>query len=153
MPAPLVVVGHSYGGSVITGVEGARHFVYVAAFVPDAGGRGEPRPVDAPDRVPATQPFADGTTLLDPVGASELMYGDCTPDRARWAVATAGAGVRTWSAGQTGVAVDTVDLCRVSRRSRARSGPQHRMTRRCGTSVAWPTGHAPFVSSPERFPA
>ncbi|MCL6281802.1 alpha/beta hydrolase [Streptomyces albidoflavus] len=32
-----VVVGHSYGGSVITGVRGAGHLVYLAAFVLDAG--------------------------------------------------------------------------------------------------------------------
>lgn len=44
-----VVVGHSYGGSVITGVRGAGHLVYLAAFVLDAGesaagwGGGRPR--------------------------------------------------------------------------------------------------------------
>jgi pimeloyl-ACP methyl ester carboxylesterase len=34
---PAVVLGHSYGGSVITGLTGAAHLVYLAAFVPDAG--------------------------------------------------------------------------------------------------------------------
>lgn len=36
LPVPPVVLGHSYGGSVITGVRGVAHLVYLAAFVPDA---------------------------------------------------------------------------------------------------------------------
>ncbi|MFD3640163.1 alpha/beta fold hydrolase [Streptomyces griseus] len=34
---PPLVLGHSYGGSVITGVRGAGRLVYLAAFVPDTG--------------------------------------------------------------------------------------------------------------------
>jgi hypothetical protein len=37
---PPVVLGHSYGGSVITGLERVRHLMYVAAFVPAAGESG-----------------------------------------------------------------------------------------------------------------
>ena len=41
IPGPIVLVGHSYGGAVITnaarGVENVRALVYVGAFVPDAG--------------------------------------------------------------------------------------------------------------------
>jgi pimeloyl-ACP methyl ester carboxylesterase len=41
LPGPVVVVGHSYGGAVITeatdGLENVRALVYVAAFVPDVG--------------------------------------------------------------------------------------------------------------------
>lgn len=32
-----LVLGHSYGGSVITGLRGVGRLVYLAAFVPDAG--------------------------------------------------------------------------------------------------------------------
>ncbi|GHE13797.1 hypothetical protein GCM10010339_82000 [Streptomyces alanosinicus] len=34
---PPVALGHSYGGSVIAGVRGAGHLVYLAAFVLDDG--------------------------------------------------------------------------------------------------------------------
>ena len=41
IPAPIVLVGHSYGGAVITnaarGVPNVRALVYVGAFVPDSG--------------------------------------------------------------------------------------------------------------------
>ncbi len=41
IPGPVVLVGHSYAGSVITNVTADRHhvkaLVYVAAFAPDAG--------------------------------------------------------------------------------------------------------------------
>jgi pimeloyl-ACP methyl ester carboxylesterase len=41
VPGPIVLVGHSYGGAVITnaarGVSNVRALVYVGAFVPDAG--------------------------------------------------------------------------------------------------------------------
>ncbi|MFE5943122.1 alpha/beta fold hydrolase [Streptomyces sp. NPDC056480] len=41
LPGPLVLVGHSYGGMLITnaarGIERVRALVYVAAFAPDAG--------------------------------------------------------------------------------------------------------------------
>lgn len=41
VPGPVVLVGHSYGGAVITnaatGHENVKALVYVAAFVPDAG--------------------------------------------------------------------------------------------------------------------
>jgi pimeloyl-ACP methyl ester carboxylesterase len=41
MPGPVVLVGHSYGGAVITnaatGRKNVKALVYVAAFVPDAG--------------------------------------------------------------------------------------------------------------------
>ncbi|WP_426997732.1 hypothetical protein [Pseudarthrobacter sp. N5] len=36
-PMAPVVVGHSYGGSVVTGLDRVSHLIYVAAFVPAAG--------------------------------------------------------------------------------------------------------------------
>lgn len=42
-PGPLVLVGHSYGGAVISqaaaGNDRVRALVYVAAFIPDTGSR------------------------------------------------------------------------------------------------------------------
>jgi pimeloyl-ACP methyl ester carboxylesterase len=71
MPAPLLVVGHSYGGAVITnaatGAENVVGLVYVAGFAPDEGERlGELLP-ESRDSVPLTAlvprqyPVGDGT--------------------------------------------------------------------------------------------
>jgi pimeloyl-ACP methyl ester carboxylesterase len=61
---PVVVVGKSYGGAVISGATGGRddvaHLVYVAAFMPEAG---EPfQRTTAPARLPE---FAAGISALD----------------------------------------------------------------------------------------
>lgn len=68
---PVILVGHSYGGVVIT--EAGNHpkvsrLVYVAAFVPDAGESvqkliANPSPDASP---PPIVPNADGSLLLDP---------------------------------------------------------------------------------------
>ncbi|MHB9757421.1 alpha/beta fold hydrolase [Streptomyces sp. BYX5S] len=58
VPGPLVLVGHSYGGVLITnaahGNERARALVYVAAFAPDAG-----------ETVPGLQTKYPGTRLTE----------------------------------------------------------------------------------------
>lgn len=51
MEQPPLVVGHSYGGSVITGLTGAAHLVYLAAFVPAEGERGSSRWFDQDPRL------------------------------------------------------------------------------------------------------
>src|SRR5262249_41171620 len=83
---PPIVLGHSYGGSVITGVRGAGHLVYLAAFVPDVGesaaglGGASPQLQDAINREP------DGSTSLHPDRAVDTLYGDCPEPLAAWAV-------------------------------------------------------------------
>lgn len=58
LPGPLVLVGHSYGGMLITnaarGIERVRALVYVAAFAPDAG-----------EAVPGLQSMFPGTRLTE----------------------------------------------------------------------------------------
>jgi pimeloyl-ACP methyl ester carboxylesterase len=71
IPAPVLVVGHSYGGAVITnaatGAENVVGLVYVAAFAPDEGERlGELAPESRDSvllsvLVPRQYPVGDGT--------------------------------------------------------------------------------------------
>ncbi|MDQ0604469.1 pimeloyl-ACP methyl ester carboxylesterase [Streptomyces canus] len=83
---PPILLGHSYGGSVITGVRGAGHLIYLAAFVPDADesaaglGGASPQLQDAINLEP------DGATSLDPDRAVDTLYGDCPEPLAAWAV-------------------------------------------------------------------
>lgn len=86
---PPLLLGHSYGGSVITGVHGACHLVYVAAFVPDVGESAAALGGASPQLRAAIEPAADGpegTTLLHPGRAAEVLYGDCPEPLAARAV-------------------------------------------------------------------
>lgn len=84
----VVVVGHSYGGVVITEARfdsRVRHLVYLGAFMPDTG-------QSLFDLFPPglTAPFilehADGSTSVDPAMAIESFYADCDAVTAHWAV-------------------------------------------------------------------
>jgi pimeloyl-ACP methyl ester carboxylesterase len=81
-PVPL---GHSYGGSVITGLERVRHLIYVAAFVPAAGESGTL--LGGADALvnKAVQHNDDGTTSIDPGQAREVLYADCSEADSAWA--------------------------------------------------------------------
>jgi pimeloyl-ACP methyl ester carboxylesterase len=83
---PTVLVGHSYGGAIITGAGNNDHvksLVYVAAFQPDTGeslaslGGGKP-PAGAP-----LKPSADGFLYIDPAAfhadfAADLPAGEAS---------------------------------------------------------------------------
>lgn len=87
---PLVVVGHSYGGAVITAGAGgapgsppADHLVYLAALMQD--------PADDLDLSPtpgmsAVSVGADGWATLDSAQAGASMYNRCAPEAVDWAV-------------------------------------------------------------------
>jgi pimeloyl-ACP methyl ester carboxylesterase len=86
---PTLVVGHSYGGFVISaipaGTPNVAGLVYVAAFAPDEGETGkqlasvEP----APAGFAALRPDASGMVWLDPDGFLEFFMPDVEPARAR----------------------------------------------------------------------
>ncbi|GAA2536716.1 alpha/beta hydrolase [Streptomyces koyangensis] len=169
-----VVVGHSYGGSVITGVRGAGHLVYLAAFVLDAGesaagwgggsaalreavvavgeegttGRGG----GATKRGEGATKRGEGATRLRPESAAGVLYGDCPAPLARRAVGLlreqgpgCGRGVPERQGWRT-----TPSTYVVCARDRAIDpGVQRRMAARCGEVREWPTGHSPFVGRPE----
>ncbi|MEU6111084.1 alpha/beta hydrolase [Streptomyces albidoflavus] len=162
-----VVVGHSYGGSVITGVRGAGHLVYLAAFVLDAGesaagwGGGSAalrEAVVAVGEEGATRRGAgatgrgEGATRLRPELAAGVLYGDCPAPLARRAVGLlreqgpgCGRGVPERQGWRT-----TPSTYVVCARDRAIDpGVQRRMAARCGEVREWPTGHSPFVGRPE----
>jgi pimeloyl-ACP methyl ester carboxylesterase len=86
---PVVLVGHSYGGAVITqaatGRDDIEHLVYVAAFALDDGESviGALRSLDRHDvaLAAAVVPNDDGSTsTLDPALAAAALYGNCDPE-------------------------------------------------------------------------
>jgi pimeloyl-ACP methyl ester carboxylesterase len=86
VPGPVVLVGHSYGGAVITaaGAGNAKvaALVYVAAIVPDAGetvgaifGRAAPHPL-----APALAPDKDGLLWVDACAFRDAIAPDAPDD-------------------------------------------------------------------------
>ncbi len=155
---PVVLVGHSYGGIVIT--EAGNHpaveqLVYVCAFPVDAG-RGAMNSVD--EQVPLTDLASgfvshdDGTITIDREIARACFYGDCDPadadaalDRLRPIAMSCFTDTVTTPAWRT--KPSTYALCTDDRAIH----PEHqRVLAACCTDVVeWPTSHSPFLSQPE----
>ena len=73
LPEPPTVLGHSYGGSVITGLRGVGHLVCLAAFVPDAGESAAGLGGASPQLKDAITPEPDGSTSLHPDRAADTL--------------------------------------------------------------------------------
>ena len=148
---PAVVLGHSYGGSVITGLERVRHLVYVAAFVPAPGESGALLGGAGALVNHAVQQHDDGTTSIQPEMACDVLYADCTAAESAWATALLvrqrpghGRGIpdRTaWEATES-----TYILCEEDKA--LDPALQRRMAGRCTTTVKFTSSHSPFISRP-----
>jgi pimeloyl-ACP methyl ester carboxylesterase len=93
---PVLLVGHSYGGAVITEAGNnakVAGLVYVAAFAPDVGetlgGMGQKYPT--PPGLSTIQPIEDGFLLLTRKGVVENFGQDLAPDLQSLVFATQGA--------------------------------------------------------------
>jgi pimeloyl-ACP methyl ester carboxylesterase len=126
LPEPAVVLGHSYGGSVITGVRGAGHLVYLAAFVPDVGESAAGLGGASPQLRDAIKPEPDGSTSLHPDRAADALYGDCPePPRCLGSRPTActSSRLRSRSPRTTELAAHTIHLRCLCTGSGCRPGP------------------------------
>ncbi|MFI7004690.1 alpha/beta fold hydrolase [Nocardia sp. NPDC050175] len=152
-----VVLAHSFGGVTATGLKGISHLLYLSSFVFDIGENAQQwiaRIEQETGRQAAPLPLTvddAGLTRLDPAGARDGLFADCT----------------------TEVADRAIDLLRPEPATIFTDTPAHAawkdtpstyiaatedkailpemvayFTQRCGTSVAWPSGHCPFLSRP-----
>jgi pimeloyl-ACP methyl ester carboxylesterase len=154
---PVILVGHSYGGAVIT--EAGNHpkvaaLVYIAAFAPDKGESVNTLIADPPPGapVPPILPPQDGFLFLDRAKFAASFAADVTPDLAAfmadsqvpWGVdALAGAITEpAWRTKPSWYLVATED--------RMIPPPAQRtMSERAGSTVVEATGsHAIYVSQP-----
>jgi pimeloyl-ACP methyl ester carboxylesterase len=94
MDGPVILVGHSYGGAVISEAGNdpkVAGLVYVAAFAPDEGQsaaeQGKPYPMPGGQEL---RPDASGFLSLTPKGISEDFAQDLPPDQQRILFATQG---------------------------------------------------------------
>lgn len=154
LPVAPVVLGHSYGGSVITGLDRVRHLIYVAAFVPAAGESGAL--LGGTDALvnDVVRHNEDGTTSIPIEHAREVLYSDCTEADSVWA---AGLLVRQQPGHGRGVpqrvAWESVESTYVRcEQDRALSPAlQERMARRCTNVVSLTSSHSPFISQPTQL--
>jgi pimeloyl-ACP methyl ester carboxylesterase len=166
MTEPVVLVGHSAGGAVITEAgehPAVTHLVYVAAFAVDVGeGCGDAAANDPdvalishegrPDLGAAFVLDDSGNVSLDPQLAAECLYNDCDPATVQWALervqrqplaalqqpATRAA----WRSRPSTYAVCAADQA-------VHPDLQRLLAKRCTNSVEWDTGHSPFLSRPD----
>ncbi|QQM39083.1 alpha/beta fold hydrolase [Streptomyces liliifuscus] len=121
IPGPVILVGHSYGGEVVTnagrGHANVKALVYVAAFAPDEGesalqlaeqfpgselpGALVTRPFPLPADAPADDPGLDG--YIDPAKFREVFAGDLPRSETRLMAAAQRPGSVGGLAGKSGV--------------------------------------------------
>lgn len=165
LDGPVVLVGHSYGGVVVTEAgehPAVAHLVYIAAYAVDEhestanGGRSDPdaATIDHSGRpnISAAITVAEGLASVDPALAGPILYAGLPPALAAVA-ATRLEGQRArslaqsptvvaWRTRPTTYAIATEDLT-------IHPHAQRIMSRRAGRSVSWPTGHFPMLTHPE----
>ncbi len=155
---PVILVGHSYGGAVITEAGNDPRvvgLVYIAAFAPD---RGESvssliknSPPGAP--VPPILPPVDGYLMLDKAKFPASFAGDVSPEEAAfmadsqvpWSVNALGGAVTepAWKAKPSWYLLTTEDKM-------IPPDAQRQMSKRAGATVVEVKGsHAVYVSQPQ----
>jgi len=155
---PVILVGHSYGGAVITEAGNDQRvvgLVYIAAFAPD---RGESvslliksAPPGAP--VPPILPPVDGYLMLDKAKFPASFAGDVSPEEAAfmadsqvpWSVNALGGAVTepAWKAKPSWYLLTTEDKM-------IPPDAQRQMSKRAGATVVEVKGsHAVYVSQPQ----
>ena len=146
------MLGHSYGGSVITGLTGVRHLVYVAAFVPDEGENTANLGGMSEVLQSAIVRLPDGSTRLDRSTATAALYQDCPSDVAAWATQLlrvqlpgCGRGVPKQQAWR--LIPSTYVICADDRVIAPEL--QQRLAARCRSTRILSCGHSPFISQPQ----
>jgi pimeloyl-ACP methyl ester carboxylesterase len=169
---PVVLMGHSYGGAVITeassGTANIKHLVYLTAVVPaegesvlDAGNAALAEAGGSPggEQVTATDAPAndvmdvheDGTMSCRPERAVDLFYHDCDPaDAARAVAALVSQPLMTFTQAPDRAGwkehPSTYVVC-TDDHILDEAG-QRNFARRCNDVVVLATSHSPFFSDP-----
>jgi pimeloyl-ACP methyl ester carboxylesterase len=152
---PVVLVGHSYGGAVITQAAAAasnvQHLVYLAAFCIDEGESVSGVAAAWPDQASlgaAIRP-ADGVFTLAPDLAAGTLYGSCDPDDVAAAIAQLGPQpaaslFQPVSAAAWKTITSTYVVC--ERDQGVPPSLQRHMAQRCTDVLEWDCDHSPFLS-------
>src|SRR5262245_16064476 len=159
---PVILVGHSYGGAIITEAGNDPKvvgLVYVAAFAPDKGESVASLIKDPPPGapVPPILPPQNGFLFLDKEKFAESFAGDLDPEEARfmadsqvpWGVEALGGTIKeaAWKSKPSWYLVATEDKMIPPPAQRA-------MSKRAGSTVVEEKGsHSIYVSQPQAVAA
>ena len=153
---PVVLVGHSYGGSVVS-IAGADpkviRLVYVAALQPDVRETASELLAKFPDRNKAVQPAGEGYLRLDPAKFAATFAADVDPAVARFMAASqvpiaqaafgAAATAAAWRTKPSYAILTTRDIA-------ANPDLQRWMYERSGSKVTTvEASHAVYISHPQ----
>ncbi len=152
-----ILVGHSYGGAVITEATvhhpDVAHLVYLTAFALDFGESVMALLSSIPEaRVQLGQAMRfrdDGTSVLDPVAAVPALYADCSSSSVQAAVARLSPQpMVTFTQPVTGIPRDTVPstYVRCLRDQAVHLDHQDLMAARCREVLTFDCDHSPFMS-------
>jgi pimeloyl-ACP methyl ester carboxylesterase len=155
----VLLVGHSYGGAVITEAGNnpkVAGLVYIAAFAPDVGetlsGMGQKYP--KPPGLGTIRPIEDGFVLLTRKGVDENFGPDLAPDLQSLVFATQGAthGAVLGTPIKTAAWHTKPSWFVIAANDRMISPDQEKDTaKRMGAkTLTLPTSHLPMLSQPEK---
>jgi pimeloyl-ACP methyl ester carboxylesterase len=160
MPAQPIVVGHSYGGAVISEAASLcpsiEHLVFVAAFALDAGesvtGLLRSLPQEPVKLAQAMRRHDDGTTVLeDPDIIAAALYGNVPQEVAAAAIRRLGpqpmATMTQPLSAQRPASIASTYVCCTADHAVA-VGHQRVMAARCGSVIELEADHSPFLSAP-----
>ena len=153
-----MVVGHSYGGIVISqaaaGIDGVGRLVYLAAFMTDEGEDELSIMTAHESPVLGAVVVTDGGAAIDPVQAPALFYGDsdaATVAKAVSLLRPMRGGGRLEGAPAWQSIPSTYVVCTEDRA--LPPAAQREMATRADAVVEWPTDHSPFLTRPAELAA
>lgn len=163
LPAPAVLVGHSYSGAVITeasaGNDYVTHLVYTCAVLPEEGQStldlmGEdPNPSELGEQIRATD---DGRGTLDPEGARKVLFNDVDSEKSAPIIDALGSHQLS-TFGESPKALgwkEHPSTFLLTTRDRVFSPDlQRRMAQNATKTVEIDAGHIPLLSRPEELAA
>lgn len=156
---PVVVVGHSYGGAVVTeaapAIDDLRQLIYVAALVPLLGQSPSTTSKISYERTMLDDAIErDGDFLqLNPERAADALYNGCDPEVARWAVSQLTTQtVASFKSARTSMEIQVPTFyIRCSRDRAIDPQLQVEMASRCSSAMTLDSDHSPFLSQPSRL--
>lgn len=156
LDGPVVLVGHSYGGAVITEaaerIPNLERLVYVAALVPVLGQSASEAKaeVDVMTRLDDAIERHGDYLILDPVLAHAALYQDCKEKDAAWAVSQlTPQTVASFRSPRDAFDVDVASRYILCTDDNALDPTlQKVMSQRCSEVVTLESDHSPFLSRP-----
>jgi pimeloyl-ACP methyl ester carboxylesterase len=153
---PIVLVGHSYGGAVVTEVVpqiiGLERIAYIAALVPDIGqsATAASREVRVKTRLDEAIEVDGEYLRLNRELAIAALYDDCVPDVAQWATSHLSTQtIASFRSERTAEDTTAESLyLRCSKDHAIDPMLQEVMSARCHQVVTLDSGHSPFFSHP-----